>query len=99
MASGNQRTSLGLSQAQKDNMAAFDRLPPALRHWLAEAKLPWSPVSAKRAWRRALWKSLGRTEAALRIMDEIEAERLARDALVIEREIEGLRQDFGRRPE
>ena len=24
----------------------YDRLPPELRHWLAQAALPWSPVSA-----------------------------------------------------
>ncbi|GIT92582.1 hypothetical protein JANAI62_31810 [Jannaschia pagri] len=78
----NQRTNLTLSRAQRDNMAAYDRLPPVLRRWLAEAKLPWSPETAKRAWRKARWKAMGREAQALRIMDEIEAQRLRQDALV-----------------
>ena len=85
---GNQRTTLGLSQGQRSNMAAYDRLPPALRRWLAGAALPWSPSSARRAWRRAMWKALGRERVALTIMDALEAERLARDALVQRREAE-----------
>ncbi len=71
-------------------MAAFDRLPAPLRAWLAEARLPWSPASAHRAWRRAMWKNLGRTKAALAHMDALEEERLARDALTQERAAEGL---------
>ncbi len=88
---GNQRTTLALSRARRNNMAEFDRLPPALRAWLAEARLPWSPASARRAWRRAMWRSMGRTNAALSIMDRLEAERLARDALTVVRAAEGLR--------
>jgi hypothetical protein len=82
---GNQRTRLGLDRAQRDNMAAYDSLPPALRRWLSEARLPWSPASARRAWRRALWKSMGREKGALAMMDRIEQDRLAKDALVAER--------------
>ncbi|WP_260349929.1 DUF6525 family protein, partial [Alloyangia mangrovi] len=37
-----------------DVMSAYDRLPPELRAWLAQAALPWSPRSALRAWRGAL---------------------------------------------
>lgn len=88
MTPGNQRTTLNLSQAQQHNMTAYDRLPPALRRWLAEAALPWSPSSARRAWRKAMWRAMGREARALRIMDEIEAERLKQDALVIRRELE-----------
>lgn len=84
---GNQRTSLSLAQAQRHNMAAYDRLPPALRRWLAEAKLPWSPASARRAWRKALWRNWGREAAALAYMDALEEARLAQDALVMEREL------------
>ena len=80
MPMGNQRTSLGLSRATRDNMADYDRLPPALRRWLANAKLQWSPASARRAWRRALWKSWGREAAALRIMDALEDAKLEQDA-------------------
>ncbi|UWQ18490.1 DUF6525 family protein [Jannaschia sp. M317] len=82
----------GLSRAQRENMAAFDALPPALRAWLAEARLPWSPASARRAWRRALWKNMGRTKAALAHMDRIEEDRIARDALTLERQRDGLRR-------
>lgn len=87
MGPGNQRTTLALSQAQRHNMAAYDRLPPALRAWLADAALPWSPASARRAWKRAMRRALWRERVALRIMDELEAERLAQDALVREREM------------
>lgn len=75
-------------------MAEYDRLPPVLRHWLAQAALPWSPTSARRAWRKAMRRALWREKVALRLMDEIEAERLAQDALVIRRELEmAARQD------
>ena len=83
-------TAPGLSKEQRDNMAAFDRLPPALRAWLAEARLPWSPASAERAWRRAMRRNFWRTKAALAAMDRIEDERIARDALTLERAREGL---------
>lgn len=87
---GNQRTNLTLSRAQRDNMAAYDALPPALRRWLSEARLPWSPASAKRAWRKAMLRSLGREKAAIVHMDAIEEARLAQDALTLQRASEGL---------
>jgi Family of unknown function (DUF6525) len=31
-------------------MRTFDALPPELRRWLADAVLPWSPVSCRRLW-------------------------------------------------
>ncbi|WP_308917726.1 DUF6525 family protein [Jannaschia sp. LMIT008] len=85
MGRGNQRTGLPLSPASRDNMAEFDRLPPALRRWLANARLQWSPASARKAWRRALLRSWGREGPALAIMDALEEERLARDPLTRER--------------
>ncbi|PWJ22216.1 DUF6525 family protein [Jannaschia seohaensis] len=93
---GNQRTRLGLSKAQRDNMAAYDALPEPLRVWLAQARLPWSPASAKRAWRKALWRNFGRTKAALAEMDRLEEERLAQDALTQQRAAEGLRPPVDR---
>ena len=87
---GNQRTDLRLSKARRDNMADFDALPAALRAWLSQARLPWSPISARRAWRRAMLRSLGRTRAALAEMDRIEEARLAEDALVRARAADGL---------
>lgn len=79
MGQGNQRTDLRLSRAVRDNMAAYDRLPPALRRWLANARLQWSPASARRAWRRALLRSWGREARALEMMDALEERRLAED--------------------
>lgn len=106
MSLGNQRTSLALSAAQRSNMAAYDALPPVLRQWLAEAAMPWSPLSAKRAWRRAMRKALWRPKIALRIMDQIEADRLAQDRLILDRELamsqievpRGASQSKARRP-
>ena len=82
MGQGNQRTDLKLSRAVRDNMAAYDALPPPLRRWLADAKLQWSPASARRAWRRALWRSWGREARALELMDAMEAARLEEDGWV-----------------
>nr|WP_281244852.1 DUF6525 family protein [Albimonas pacifica] len=59
-----------------DPMAEFDRLPPALRRWLAEAALPWSPRSAARAWARARRASGGDEAAALAALDALQARRL-----------------------
>lgn len=92
---GNQRTGLGLSKARRDNMAAYDALPAPLRAWLSEARLPWSPASARRAWRRAMIRNLGRTKAALAEMDRLEEKRLAEDALTLERRRDGLRPPGG----
>lgn len=39
----NLRSSLKRRSRQGDAMARFDRLPPDLRRWLAQAALPWSP--------------------------------------------------------
>ncbi|WP_366465945.1 DUF6525 family protein [Paracoccus methylarcula] len=36
-----------------DPMAVFDSLPAPARRWLAEAALPWSPLSCRRLWLRA----------------------------------------------
>ena len=63
-------------------MAEYDALPPALRRWLAGACLQWSPASARRAWRGAMRRALWRERVALRLMDALEEERLARDPLV-----------------
>ncbi|WP_353471859.1 DUF6525 family protein [Salipiger sp. H15] len=62
-----------------DAMSAYDRLPPELRAWLAQAALPWSPRSALRAWRGALTRT-GCAEAAAARLSAIEAVQLARAA-------------------
>ncbi|WP_458722362.1 DUF6525 family protein [Shimia sp. W99] len=58
-------------------MTSYDRLPPALRGWLSQAALPWSPASA-----RAIWEKAGGRrdpEAALQRLSEVERAMLRRD--------------------
>ena len=61
-----------------DPLQVYDALPAPLRRWLAEAALPWSPVSAKRIWSRALAEGLSQNEA-LDCLAKAEARTLARD--------------------
>lgn len=65
---------------QAEPMRAFDALPPILRRWLAQARLPWNPGSAQRIWARALARHHGDPDAALRSLDRAERRTLARDA-------------------
>jgi hypothetical protein len=62
-----------------DPMAAYDRLPPDLRSWLAAAALPWSATSVLRIWQRAL-RETGCAQTALARLTRAEAKTLARDA-------------------
>ena len=71
------RPDLNQTRDRRRAMAEFDTLPPALRGWLAGARLQWSPGSARRAWRTALIRSFGRTRAALARMDALEDRILA----------------------
>lgn len=65
--------------AARTPMAAHDALPAPLRRWLAQAALPWSVQSAKRAWANALRKH--RCEAAaLAYLSRVEAATLRREA-------------------
>lgn len=67
-------------RSQADPMRAFDALPPILRHWLAQAHLPWNPGSAQRIWARALTRHHGDPAAALQSLDYAERRALERDA-------------------
>ncbi|MCK0168809.1 DUF6525 family protein [Jannaschia sp. S6380] len=80
------RHALSDTRQRRRLMAEYDALPPALRAWLAGARLQWSPGSARRAWRRAMWKSLGRTRKAAERMDTLEDARLAQDPLTLRRQ-------------
>lgn len=60
-------------------MDDHDRLPPALRLWVAHAALPWSASSVRRLWTRALAET-GCPQAALARLDRAEAATLAREA-------------------
>jgi hypothetical protein len=62
-----------------DPMAAYDRLPPDLRSWLAGASLPWSAASVHRLWDRAL-RETGCTKAARDRLARAEQKTLAREA-------------------
>tara|TARA_R110002049_G_scaffold117332_3_gene270621 strand:+ start:14533 stop:14805 length:273 start_codon:yes stop_codon:yes gene_type:complete len=75
----NTRSSLKRRRRQGDGMAAYDRLPPRLRAWLAQAALPWSPQSAHRVWCRALEKCGGDAEQAIHRLTRAERDMLARD--------------------
>lgn len=61
-------------------MGRYDRLPRDLRHWLAEARLPWSPASALKAWQRALDQTQGNRDQARRVLSGLEMRLLERDA-------------------
>lgn len=61
-------------------MAAYDRLTPELRRWLAQAALPWSPQSVARLWSRALRETGGDRRQARERLDRAEARMLAQDA-------------------
>jgi Family of unknown function (DUF6525) len=63
-------------------MAAYDRLPPDLRSWLAEAALPWSAASVLRLWQRAL-RETGCPQAAKARLARAEAKTLAKDASLV----------------
>ncbi|MEM9228084.1 MAG: DUF6525 family protein [Pseudomonadota bacterium] len=62
-----------------DPMAAFDDLPSALRHWLSEAALPWSPASVRRIWAKSLDQGLT-PEETLATLTQAEVRTLARDS-------------------
>ncbi len=74
-------TSLRLKRRADDPMAAYDRLPAELRLWLAEAKLPWSPRSAKAIWEKARRKGLS-AEDALAQLARAEDKTLAADTVL-----------------
>lgn len=72
----NLSTTLPRRPRQGGAMAAYDRLPQALRHWLAQAALPWSADSAL-----AIWRRYGSDPArAIPALTRAEAATLRRDA-------------------
>lgn len=73
------QTRLRARQRRGDPMQAYDALPGPLRHWLAQAALPWSPTSAKRIWNRAQAQGLS-VDVALQSLAQAEIRTLARDA-------------------
>ncbi|MCV2894743.1 DUF6525 family protein [Lentibacter sp. XHP0401] len=72
-------TSLRRRKSNRDPMQTYDTLPPPLRHWLANAAMPWSPASCKKIWRRA--KARGEpVHAILDKLDRSEKATLAKGA-------------------
>ena len=71
-------TSLRARRRSVDPMHTYDALPTPLRQWLSQAALPWSPVSARKIWRRAQAKGLSADES-LALLRRSEVQTLARD--------------------
>lgn len=71
-------TPLRRRRRARDPMGEYDRLPADLRRWLAQAALPWSPVSCRRIWQAA--KAEGASvEDALARLDRAERRAMAKD--------------------
>jgi len=71
-----------------DPMQVYDGLPPALRGWIAQASLPWSPVSCRMIWKKA--RAEGATEAeALDRLNRAERATLARERRLTPRPRDG----------
>jgi hypothetical protein len=66
----------------RNAMAAHDRLPPDLRRWASEARLPWSASSLLRLWQRAM-RETGCPQAAKARLTRAEARTLAREAPMV----------------
>ena len=75
------QTHLPCKRRSRNPMEVYDRLPAPLRHWLAQAALPWSPTSARRIWTRARATGLSDEEAAA-ALSRAEARTLTRDGHV-----------------
>ncbi len=76
------QTSLKLKRRTEDPMQDYDRLPPELRAWLAEALLPWRPRSVRRAFERAIARTRNRAHA-LEELDRLQERLVAEDARAV----------------
>ncbi|WP_170406198.1 DUF6525 family protein [Ruegeria arenilitoris] len=73
------QTNLRKRRRREDPMREFDRLPPVLRAWVAQAALPWRPRSVLRAYNNALART-GDQRHALDELRRLESLQLAKDA-------------------
>jgi len=71
-------TNLRRRRRNEDPIREYDRLPPALRAWIAQAALPWRPRSVLRAYKKALSRT-GSGRQALEELTRLEAQQLAKD--------------------
>lgn len=76
----NLATGLKTRRRSQPVMQGYDRLPPELRRWLADAALPWSPRSALKLWQKAMAEAQGCPVAARAILERAQARLIARDA-------------------
>lgn len=61
-------------------MRAYDALPRPLRLWMAQAALPWSPVSCRRIWISGRAEGASQ-DAILDRLDRAERTTLSRDRI------------------
>lgn len=76
----NLRAALKRKRRTTNQMAEYDRLPPELRAWLADAALPWSAQSVQRIWKKALRDSDGKKDIALAHLSKAENNALKKEA-------------------
>lgn len=74
------QTTLRRRRRQADAMREFDRLPPQLRVWLAQAALPWRPKSVERAYQKALART-GDHGSAMAELDRLQVRQLEKDTV------------------
>ena len=74
------QTNLRKRRRQADPMREFDRLPPQLRTWLAQAALPWRPKSVQRAYQKALART-GDHGSAIAELERLQVRQLEKDAI------------------
>ena len=73
-------TSLKRKRRAGNPMSDYDRLPSALRNWMAEAVLPWRARSVQVAYEKALARK-GNEDMALKELDRLQDALIAKDAL------------------
>lgn len=72
------QTTIKRRKRQGDPMQAYDQLPVALRRWIANAALPWSPNSVRNTWSRARARGLSEQDA-LKFLSQCETGMLRQD--------------------
>jgi len=76
------RSNLGATSLRRrarpgNPMRSFDALPAPLRRWIAQARMPWSPTSCLRIWRKAQARGES-VEQILARLDRAEERTLAK---------------------
>ena len=79
MLSNRGSTTLRRRGCARNPMREFDRLPPVLRRWMADAALPWRAKTVLAAYHKAMAKT-GNPKDAISVLDEIQSRLVAKDA-------------------